>query len=223
MQMLIISIIVLSIVTFGFFIATVVMAICSITYQAQINSLLQLIGVDTYEKAVDKLQKNQKQTSKKTKDFLDSFFNEEEWDDVAEWDNEYDEEVESATKLNKNSKVGDRATFNCNIFYDGSEFNVDIPVILVEKSLDGTKLKFDLDTVNIPEDSPFNHKNFISYLELVILNNWVFVESVGITWREGNGKYLELSPDEQNDIRSFLKYTLIPADKQEKIKNILKI
>ena len=142
---------------------------------------------------------------------------------AGDFDDDVDEEeLDKAEALNTSAKIGDRATFNCNVHYNGINLTLDIPVLLAEKSIDNKKIRFELDMLNMPEGAPFSQPQFLEYLG-VALSGWVEVDTLGITWRTGEGKYLQLTDNEKNDIKSFLKYTVLPADKQEKVQKILNL
>lgn len=126
-------------------------------------------------------------------------------------------------ELNSSAQIGDKATIECNVNFKDVIYSLDVPVFLTEKSVDNKRLRFEIDVAKInPDLSPYNNPEFLDKISLAI-QKWMDVDTHGITWRNGDGGYLELTEHEAHDIVKFLQFTHIPEDKQEKIKRILNI
>jgi hypothetical protein len=151
----------------------------------------------------------------------------ENYDPALSWDNDEDEDdlydIDEIIESNSKASEGDKGAITFNVNYNGFSYSLDVPVYLAEKSADGKKMRFDLDMVNIQKDiEPYDDDSFISKLKLG-LQRWFDIDTDGITWRRGEGRYLDLTENEVDDIVKFLRFTHIPKEKQEKIKTILNI
>lgn len=114
----------------------------------------------------------------------------------------------------KNVDIGSKVTIQRTVAFQNLEYDVEIPMILKEKSFDGTAFRFSLDEDEIPDDFPFNQMEFYNMMKYET-NYWFHGGSELITWRTTKVKK-SLSKNEVLEVKKFLDYSLDISDDNKK-------
>lgn len=125
-------------------------------------------------------------------------------------------------ELNKIANIGDKGILYANVTYGDIDEKFNIPIILKEKTKNSTKLNIILDKSRLLYLAPQQYnEDFIDFIEDTIKTMWFDSDVTKFSWFDENG--IELTSEEIKDIKSFLKYTVIPEEKQIQIVKKLKI